>query len=405
MTIDYAVARRSEINIIDFGADPANVDNTNNIQNAIYSAIQTGLGVVRIPSGTFKTSRIYIPNNIKIIGAGGISYNETELLGSSILQLSDPNEACLLDCTGSTGVEIEGIVLEGNGIGSSHGIIVSNSNSFHLHDSKITGFGGDGIYGNSFGIAKIDSNYIGWNSGNGIYMDYGAADTMITRNYINANGQDGINFESGSNMNYVISNRIEWNNGHGISTYQANELSIIGNQIDRCAAEGMRIVNGTRFTIQGNIIKRCSSATTSGNEAANVFLQSCTKFSFTDNVFEFGANDNGTGNVTPAFAMTYFDCVDAMIANNIIKASTTDASYPVWSASTDYALNQNVLPDTYNSFYYTCTTAGVSAAAQPTWPTTAGQTVADGTAVWTCYAIAELNAFSNINILGTNITS
>lgn len=55
----------------------------------------------------------------------------------------------------------------------------------------------------------------------------------------------------------------------------------------------------------------------------------------------------------------------------------------VWAASTAYALNDYVAPVTHNGRVYKCTTAGTSAATQPTWPTTNGGTVTDGTVVWT----------------------
>lgn len=51
--------------------------------------------------------------------------------------------------------------------------------------------------------------------------------------------------------------------------------------------------------------------------------------------------------------------------------------------STAIALNDTVIPATPNGRIYKCTTAGTTGAGEPTWPTTAGGTVSDGTAVWT----------------------
>lgn len=55
----------------------------------------------------------------------------------------------------------------------------------------------------------------------------------------------------------------------------------------------------------------------------------------------------------------------------------------LWAASTAYALNDYAVPVTHNGRVYKVTTAGTSGATEPTWPTTAGGTVADGTVVWT----------------------
>lgn len=59
-----------------------------------------------------------------------------------------------------------------------------------------------------------------------------------------------------------------------------------------------------------------------------------------------------------------------------------------WILSTAYTTTgpiSFVVPVTANGFYYKCTTAGTTAGTEPTWPTSIGTTVTDGTAVWTCW--------------------
>jgi hypothetical protein len=54
-----------------------------------------------------------------------------------------------------------------------------------------------------------------------------------------------------------------------------------------------------------------------------------------------------------------------------------------WTANTVYSAGAYVVPTIANNRVYKCTTAGTSGGSQPTWPTTAGGTVTDGTVVWT----------------------
>ena len=65
-----------------------------------------------------------------------------------------------------------------------------------------------------------------------------------------------------------------------------------------------------------------------------------------------------------------------------------------------------VTPITKNGRKYICTTAGTSGASEPTWPTTVGNTVVDGTVTWTCSELSLSNILSRLDSLdGTNGTT
>ena len=58
-----------------------------------------------------------------------------------------------------------------------------------------------------------------------------------------------------------------------------------------------------------------------------------------------------------------------------------------WQASQAYSLGDVVRPTTRSGYVFECTTAGTSGGSEPGgWPTTPGNTQADGTVTWTCRA-------------------
>lgn len=71
-----------------------------------------------------------------------------------------------------------------------------------------------------------------------------------------------------------------------------------------------------------------------------------------------------------------------MTVTTIPIVSTFLPSFPVWTTAVSYAVNSVIEPTVSNGYYYTATTSGISGGTQPTFPTTIGATVTDGTIIW-----------------------
>jgi len=67
-------------------------------------------------------------------------------------------------------------------------------------------------------------------------------------------------------------------------------------------------------------------------------------------------------------------------------------------------LGEYFKPAIANTFYYKVTTAGTTAASPPTFPTTVGATVTDGTAVITCAGKLAVAAVTDYDIVGSGIS-
>lgn len=91
-----------------------------------------------------------------------------------------------------------------------------------------------------------------------------------------------------------------------------------------------------------------------------------------------GAAFRQDGRVLPRGAVVAKDSNGAMAAYEpgLATAGT-------WEATTAAALGTLKKPTVSNGHYYRATTGGTTGGTQPTWPTTTGATVTDGTVVWT----------------------
>lgn len=94
----------------------------------------------------------------------------------------------------------------------------------------------------------------------------------------------------------------------------------------------------------------------------------------------------------------------ALLANTYTPAQNRHDcwSAPAWVASTAYALGDKVVPTVPTGHMYECVTAGTSGTGEPTWPTTDGEQISDGGAVWECILGGDISFYE---VTGTGYTA
>ncbi len=73
------------------------------------------------------------------------------------------------------------------------------------------------------------------------------------------------------------------------------------------------------------------------------------------------------------------------LANPLVKLTAANAWPLAWAASSGFAVGSVVIPTTGNGYLYSVIAgSGNSGSTQPTWPTTIGESVVDGSLTWVC---------------------
>lgn len=114
--------------------------------------------------------------------------------------------------------------------------------------------------------------------------------------------------------------------------------------------------------LAGSVSTPAQSSGSVSNEAVSVLA---------DRYYQLGAGTSNPSGVRSVSSVTV----------------ATSASVATWAATTAYAVNAQVKPASSPLYIYQATAAGTSGGSAPTWPTTVGTTVTDGTVTWICIGI------------------
>ncbi|GMK47659.1 hypothetical protein PghCCS26_47890 [Paenibacillus glycanilyticus] len=282
--------------------------------------------------------------------------------------------------------------------------------------------------GKNYGPGKYKTTRSG--NADGIYLSSAVSYIKLKDNRIITPSRHGITLISGVKEIDIVSNRIKGCGGHGITigditdtTYtSAFGVGVEDNSIEDVGESGIIVGGVDEARIGRNRVKDWGNSNypiyIKNSRYVDVFnnrVNNPTKGLATSIIRVEGALPNvtvGNGNLLMNSAANYpkdsivvgsrriafsdgrptaykWTTGDAIFNNSAVAGGKagfwvirSGNATPSWSASTTYAVGDTVVPTSDNGSYYTCVVAGTSNSTQPTFPTSAGATVLDGTVTW-----------------------
>ena len=236
------------VSVTDFGAKG---DGTTDDTAAIQAAINSGVGSVYFPTGTYIVSGITLVSNQKLYGNGSSS------IIKSTNATADATQG-VFNATSISNVEIcdlkfQGINRPQNNVSTNQdgdrGINLSTCTNINIHDNFVTGFW-------SFGIVCS-----------------GCTNALISNNLVTSIGnQSCIAFDNSSSYGTITGNICRDGKLYGIEIENlTSQTSVTGNTIFNCVA-GIAINYSNHITVSGNNINSCNNTNTiSGSNGIGLF--------------------------------------------------------------------------------------------------------------------------------------
>jgi hypothetical protein len=229
--------------------------------------------------------------------SSGVSGVEMRLMNSLI-----GSGGAFLDFDSCPGSSLYGITL--NGVDRSSGVygISCDTHSLNLSQVLIREFnrGISGPVSSSTMVAvKITRCVVGVRN---------SVDTRWIGCHIIGCDSFGWQFQAGSNDNHLIGCKSDWN-GDGVYTTTASNLVIVGCVFDRNNRYGIRIGGGTNISIGPNVYRRNGRGGLGANESGHICIENgASNFSIVGGTTRTGADDDGTGLVSPESGIILGNC-------------------------------------------------------------------------------------------------
>lgn len=309
-----------------FGAaGDGKTDDTASIQNALDAAA-AGNGTVVLPDGEYAVRGLRVHPHTGLVGNATWGYRSG---GGSVLRLTDPNAACLIDITGAVGATLNGLSLDGNNLGDGvHGVYMGpfpdkkEEDSPRIERCHISRFTGDGVRLAPVWCFSIRGCEVIFNKGNALSVR--GWDGFILDNWFSGNHGAGYAADDASASVTMTGNRIEWNRQGGIRIRGGSHYNITGNYIDRSGEAGIALLPRDTapsfcITATGNVIYRSGKPewTDDSCNSAHVRIEQAHGLVFTGNSMCVGQDDGG-GRMSPVNGIILRALRNSVVTNNAL---------------------------------------------------------------------------------------
>jgi len=318
------------LNVRDFGAaGDGEIDDTAAIQRALDEAAETD-GTVFVPDGVYCCAGVKLPPHVGMVGNATWGYRGDK--SGSVLKLNRDDATCLIDITGAVGGTLNGLLLEGAGLGDgTHGVFLGPNDARREEDApriercQVVHFTGNGLHLERVWCFSLRASQVAFNKGDGLYL--GGYDGFIIDNWFSGNGGAGIAGRIGTASFTVTGNRIEWNHEGGIRIEGGVHYNITGNYIDRSGHGGIMLLpRGEEriacmcVTITGNVIYRSgkpewTDASSDPEASAHIRLDGAHGVTCVGNTMCVGQDDSGGIN-SPAYGMVLKNLRNCVVKDN-----------------------------------------------------------------------------------------
>jgi hypothetical protein len=318
-------ASQEYINVREMGAaGDGKTDDTKAIQRALDAAGEVR-GTVWVPPGVYLCGELQMRPNTALVSVPTWDYH---VPGGTALRLADGAAKCLLNITGASGATIDGIGLDGAGLGKGiHGIFLDkpdygkHEDAFRIERCQVARFTGDGVNLTRAWCFSVRQSMLAYNQGDGLCLR--GWDGFLSDNWFSGNQGAGFAARDENASVTFTANRVEWNGQENILITGGDGYQITGNFLDRAGTCAIALRNSRRrciqMTISGNYFKRSGKhADAASHDSCQLFIEGAAGVTCVSNNFQAGRDDGGRGVWSPAYGIVYKNLENCVIANNVL---------------------------------------------------------------------------------------